>query len=72
MGTPNFFNAKKHPFTASGTNLQARAIGASSYSSRSAGSGASKDIAAAKAAVQHGMKATTKTSASNAPGPKKV
>lgn len=70
MGTSNFF--KRHAMQSSGTNLQARAIGANSYAARSAGMGAQRDIAASMAAVKHGLKPVTKTAASNAPGPKKV
>lgn len=70
MGTPNFF--KKHAMPSQGLNMEARAIGAGAYAARSAGSGAQKDLGAAMAAGQHGMKPTAKDAASNAPGPKRT
>lgn len=70
MGTTHFF--KPHQMQSSGMNLQARAIGATNYAARSAGTAAQKDIAASMAAVKNGLKPVSKTAATNAPGPKKV
>lgn len=71
MGTHAFF--KQKATASSGQNLQARAIGASGFASRAAGGAAKKDIAAAQALYKAGsLRATAKTAATNAPGPKKV
>lgn len=71
MGSTNFF--KKHaPMGGSGQNLQARAIGAGGFAAGRAGGAASKAFGNAMSIGDKGMKASTKTSASNAPGPKKV
>jgi hypothetical protein len=70
MGTNNFF--KKHAVSGSGQNLQARAIGASGFASGRSGGAATKDVGAAIGIGGKGLKATTKTAASNAPGPKRV
>jgi hypothetical protein len=72
MGTKNFFSQKARTIAPSGQNLQARAIGASGFTAGRQSGSAVKDIAASKAAATHGLKATTKTAATNAPGPKKV
>lgn len=49
MGSHFFQKQGAKGITGSNTNLQARAIGASSYASRTAGMGAQKDVAAASA-----------------------
>jgi hypothetical protein len=70
MGTPNFF--KKHAMPSQGLNMEARAMGASGYAARAAGTGAQKALATAMGATKSGLKATTKDAASNAPGPKRT
>jgi hypothetical protein len=70
MGTQNFF--KKHAMGGSGQNLQARAIGASGFASGRSGGAANKDLGAAMGVGGKGLRPSTKTAASNAPGPKRV
>lgn len=74
MGT-SFMKGAHGPkvFSSSGQNLQARAGGAGGFAAGRAGSGAQKDIAGAIAMFkQRPLKQSTKTAATNAPGPKKV
>ncbi len=54
-------------------NLESRALGAPAYNARAAAGAAQKDLGAALA-INNGRKLgpLAKTSASNAPGPKKV
>lgn len=64
---------KGSSFSPSGTNLEARAVGSAGYTGHAAGGAAAKDIGAAMALVkQHQLKPSTKTAATNAPGPRKV
>ncbi len=70
MGTKNFFH--KSSFQPSGLNLEARAGAAGGYASKGFSSGAQKDIGVAQALVKSGMRATPKTAATNAPGPKRT
>jgi hypothetical protein len=70
MGTKNFF--VKHAMPTQGMNMEARAISSGGYAARAAGMQGNKDLGAAMAAGRHGLKATTKDAASNAPGPKRT
>lgn len=71
MGTKNFF--KPRSFQPSGLNLEARAGSAGNYAGRIAGGGAQKDIGVATALYRNSkFSPSSKTAASNAPGPKKV
>jgi hypothetical protein len=70
----SFFRGKGAPrMQTPNLNLEARAMGAPAYTARAAGGAQQKDLAAALA-INNGRKLgpLAKTSASNAPGPKKV
>lgn len=74
MGSHFFKPSQASGGAVSGSNLnmEARAIGASTYGGQKAASRASKDIAGAQAAYKGGLKPLTKDAAADAPGPKKV
>jgi hypothetical protein len=71
MGT-SFFKAGGAPKTITGgpQNMEARAIGSSSYAARSAAAGAGKDLGAAQALAKAGAYKPIKRSAAYARGPK--
>ena len=70
MGTGFFKPQAPARMGGSGTNLAARAFGASSYSSREAGIGAQKDVAAAAGIEKAGAPKKATGSAAYAKGPK--
>lgn len=72
MGSHFFKPSQSAAVSGSNLNMEARAIGASTYGGQKAASRASKDVAAAQAAYKNGLKPTTKDAAADAPGPKKV
>ena len=72
MGSHFFKPSASTAVSGSNLNMEARAIGANSYSGQKAASRATKDIGAAQAAYKGGLKPTTKDAAADAPGPKKV
>jgi len=68
MGS-HFFQ-KAPTFNSSGTNLEARAVGAPVYAARSAAIGAQKDIGAAQGINKAAYKGPMKRSAAYPKGPK--
>jgi hypothetical protein len=74
MGT-SFFkgNMQKAPQLGGGSqNMEARAIGSSTYAGKGAAIGAQKDIGAAMGINKAGYKGPMKGTAAYAPGPKKT
>lgn len=71
MGT-KFFHPSNPAIGASNLNLEARSQNTPIYAGRTAAAGAQKDLAAASALAKGVLKRSTKSAASDAPGPKRV
>jgi hypothetical protein len=69
MGSNSFFKPSAPRIGPSGTNLEARAMGAGNYAARAAAGGAQKDLGAAMAINKSKFK-SQKTNGAYAKGPK--